>query len=154
MLESDVETFAAQPWVATSTDAGIALPSDGPEVHPRFYGSFPRKIHHYAGERGVISVEGAVRSATSLPAQIMGISGRGMIREGFAADIVIADLTRLTDRATFQQPHQYSDGIQSVLINGSFVIDDGKPTGTLPGRLIKRSGGRRESPQAGPAHRP
>ena len=86
MAEIDMELIAKQPWVATSTDGGIALPGDGPSTHARFYGSFTRKIRHYALDRGAITLEHAIRSSTSLPARIMGLEDRGQIREGMAAD--------------------------------------------------------------------
>jgi hypothetical protein len=73
MDEVDMEAFAAKPWVATASDAGIALPADGPSTHARYYGTFSRKIRHYALDRGVLSLEDAIRSMTTLPAQIMGI---------------------------------------------------------------------------------
>jgi N-acyl-D-amino-acid deacylase len=136
MSEVDIEAFAARPWVATASDAGIALPEDGPATHARFYGTFPRKIRRYALERGVLSVEDAVRSMTSLPAQILGVRDRGMVREGFAADLAVLDLAALRDEATFTDPHRYPTGVVHVLVNGDFVVDGGRLTGRLPGRLV------------------
>ena len=138
MHENDMENFAKQPWVATSTDAGIALPTEGPATHARFYGSFTRKIRHYAIDRGAISVEHAIRSSTSLPALIMGLKDRGLIREGMAADLVIFDLATIRDKATFFEPHQYSEGIDYVFVNGVAVVDAAKLTWALPGKLIVR----------------
>lgn len=138
MAESDMEAYAKQPWVATSTDAGIALPTDGPSTHARFYGSFPRKIRHYALERGAISVESAIRSSTSLPAQIMSLNDRGLIRVGLAADLVVFDLNTIRDKATFFDPHQYSEGIDFVFVNGVAVVDATKLTWALPGKVITR----------------
>ena len=138
MGEFDMEHIAKQPWVATSTDGGIALPSDGPATHARFYGSFTRKIRHYALDRGAISLEHAIRSSTSLPAQIMRLNDRGQIREGFAADLVVFDLATIRDKATFFEPHQHSEGIEHVLINGVAVLDNGKLTNATPGRLLVR----------------
>jgi N-acyl-D-amino-acid deacylase len=138
MAESDMEAYAKQPWVATSTDAGIALPSDGPSTHARFYGSFPRKIRHYAIERGAISIESAIRSSTSLPAQIMRLTDRGMIRPGMAADLVVFDMNTIRDKATFFEPHQYSEGIDFVFVNGVAVVDSSKLTWALPGRVLGR----------------
>lgn len=138
MAELDMEHIAKQPWVATSTDGGIALPSDGPTTHARFYGSFTRKIRHYALDRGVISLEHAVRAGTSLPARIMRLKDRGEIREGFAADVVVFDLDRIRDKATFFEPHQHSEGIEHVLVNGVVVVDGGKPTGALAGKVLGR----------------
>jgi N-acyl-D-amino-acid deacylase len=137
MSEIDIEAFSAQPWTATSSDASIALPGDGP-VHARFYGTFPRKIRHYALERGVISLEDAVRASTSLPAQILGLRDRGMIREGFHADLVVFDLETIEDTATFFEPHQYADGIDFVLVNGEFIVDKGEFTWERPGRVLKK----------------
>ncbi len=135
MSEADVELLAAQKWTATCTDGGIALPEDRP-VHPRFYGAFARKIRHYALERKVISVEHAIRSCTSLPAQILGFRRRGQVREGFHADLVVLDLKRVRDKATALKPHQFSEGFDYVLVAGKFVVDTGKVTGALPGKVI------------------
>jgi N-acyl-D-amino-acid deacylase len=138
MDEGDMEAFAKQPWVATSTDAGIALLDGPPSTHARFYGSFPRKIRHYAIERSAISVEHAIRASTSLPATIMGLSDRGLIRADMAADIVVFDLATLRDVATFFEPHQYSQGIDFVFVNGVAVVEGGQPTWALPGKVITR----------------
>lgn len=135
MTESDLEAFARQPWTATASDAGVALPTDGP-VHARYYGTFPRKLRRYALERDVISLEEAVRSMTSLPAQIMGFRDRGTLREGAAADLVVLDPARIEDRATFFEPHRFPAGIDHVLVNGVFVVDGGQPTLALPGRVL------------------
>jgi N-acyl-D-amino-acid deacylase len=118
MAEPDIESIAGRPWVATASDAGIALPEDGPDVHARFYGTFPRKIRHYALDRGALGLEAAIRSMTSLPALIMGFTDRGRIEPGMWADLVIFDLDRIRDRATFFEPHQYAEGIDEVLVNG------------------------------------
>ena len=138
MDEGDMEAYARQPWVATSTDGGIALLDGPPSTHARFYGSFPRKIRHYALTRGVITVESAIRSSTSLPAQIMGLRDRGLIREGMVADLVVFDLATIRDKATFFEPHQYSEGIEHVFVNGVAVVDQSKPTWALPGKVITR----------------
>ncbi len=138
MSELDMEYIARQPWVATSTDGGIALPSDGPATHARYYGSFTRKIRHYALDRGVISLESAVRSSTSLPAQIMRLTDRGQVREGFAADLVVFDLATIRDKATFFEPHQHSEGIHYVFVNGVAVVDGTRLTGAMPGKVLAR----------------
>jgi N-acyl-D-amino-acid deacylase len=138
MSQLDIEAYAAMPWVATSTDGGIALPEDGAGTHARFYGTFPRKIRHYALDRGVLSLEDAVRSATSLPAQILGLRDRGIIRQGAAADLVVFDVNRIRDTATFFEPHQYAEGIDFVLINGQFAVDGGRATGSLSGTVLRR----------------
>lgn len=136
LSELDIEAYAAKPWVATTTDGGIALPEDGPGTHSRFYGTYPRKIREYALDRGILSLEDAIRSSTSLPAQIMGLKDRGVLRVGAAADIVVFDPTRIRDRSTFMEPHQHSEGIDFVLVNGQFVVDGAKLTGALPGHVL------------------
>lgn len=138
MAENDMETIARQPWVATSTDGGIAMPSDGPQTHARFYGSFTRKIRHYALDRGAITLEHAIRSSTSLPARIMDLKDRGQVREGFAADLVVFDLATIRDKATFFEPHQHSKGIEYVFINGIAAVDAGKLTHATPGKILVR----------------
>ena len=139
MSEDDVEAFARTPWTATSSDAGIALPSDGP-VHPRFYGAFPRKIRHYAIDRGLMSIEEAVRVSTSLPAGILKLPNRGVIRKGACADLVIFDPSRIRDTADAFHPHQYSEGIEYVLVNGKLAIDREQWIGNLSGRVLTRPG--------------
>ena len=138
MAEFDMEHIAKQPWVATSTDGGIAMPADGPTTHARFYGSFTRKIRHYALDRGAITLEHAIRSSTSLPARIMSLNDRGQIREGLAADLVVFDLATIRDKATFFEPHQHSEGIEHVFINGVAVVDGGKLTHATPGKILAR----------------
>ena len=136
--EEDIEALMTQAWMATSTDAGIALPEDGPDTHARFYGSYPRKLRRYSLDKPVISLENSIRSSTSLPAQILGISDRGLLREGFAADIVVFDPKMIRDKSTFFEPHQHSEGIDYVLVNGRFAVDAGKLTGALPGQVLSR----------------
>ncbi|MFV1987045.1 MAG: amidohydrolase family protein [Gemmatimonadota bacterium] len=135
LSEVDVGAFAAEEWLVTASDAGIALPGD-PPVHARYYGTFPRKIKRYSIEQRVLSLPDAVRSATSLPAQLLGMRDRGAIREGMIADIAVLDLERIADTATFFEPHQYATGIDFVMVNGEFVVDDGELTYALPGRVL------------------
>jgi N-acyl-D-amino-acid deacylase len=134
--EEDLKAIMTRPWVATSTDAGIALPEDGP-VHARFYGSYPRKLRRYALDGGVVRLEDAVRSSTSLPARILGLGDRGMVREGCWADLVVIDPDKVSDAATFSDPHRYPEGIELVLVNGQAVVDGGRPTGALAGRILR-----------------
>jgi N-acyl-D-amino-acid deacylase len=136
MDELDVRLYMQQPWTATATDGGIALPEDGPAIHPRYYGTYPRKIARYARDWGVISLEQAIRSSTGLPAQILGLKDRGYIREGYFADLVIFELDRIQDKATFFEPHQHAEGIRYVFVNGVPVVDEGQLTGALPGRVL------------------
>ncbi|MBM3311737.1 MAG: amidohydrolase family protein [Candidatus Aminicenantes bacterium] len=138
LSELDIEAFYRQPWVATSSDGSIALPGDGP-VHARFYGTFPRKIRRYALERKVQSVENAIRSMTSLPALILGLRDRGMVREGFRADLVVFDPRTVKDTATFFEPHQPAAGVDFVLVNGTFVVEAGQLTGRRPGLVLAKN---------------
>ena len=135
MSEVDVETYAGQSWMMTASDGGLAIPEDG-FVHARFYGTFPRKIRKYAMERDALSVLDAIRSMTSLPAQVLGIKDRGVVREGNVADLVIMDLDRIRDKATFFEPHQYPEGIEYVMVGGQFVVLKGEPNDALPGKII------------------
>ena len=137
LSEEDIRLYIARPWTATCSDAGIALPEDGP-VHARFYGTFPRKIRRYALDGQVISLEQAIRSSTSLPAQILRLKKRGLLREGYAADLVVLDLENLHDRATFFKPHQYAQGVDYVLVNGQAVVENTRLTGALPGQVLTR----------------
>jgi len=144
MDEADIDRYMQQEYTATSTDAGVDVIRSGDRgargLHPRFYGSFPRKIAHYARDRHVITLPFAIRSATSLPAQIVGFADRGMLREGFKADVVVFDLAHLRDNATYLNPRQFSEGIEYVLVNGQFTLDHGKLTGARPGVVIERTG--------------
>lgn len=141
--EIDIEMYAAQPWLATASDGGVALPEDGPRIHPRYYGTFTRKLRRYAIERGVLSVPDAIRAATTLPAQILGLRDRGQVREGFRADLVLLDLERVRDRATFTEPHQHSEGVVRVWVGGEAVVEGEEPTWALPGTVITPETGRR-----------
>lgn len=135
LSEIDIEPYAMQSWTATATDGWITLPEDGP-THSRVYGTYPRKIKRYALERGLISVGAAVRSSTSLPAQILGLGDRGMIKKGYVADVVVLDLNTLEDNSTFFDPHQYPSGVAYVMVNGTLVVDSGQLTWALPGVVI------------------
>ncbi|HSR69276.1 MAG TPA: amidohydrolase family protein [Acidobacteriota bacterium] len=135
LAESDIRRYARRPWTATASDAGIALPEDG-AVHARYYGTFPRKLRRYAIERSVLSLADAVRSSTSLPARILRLSDRGLLQAGLAADLVVIDIDDLQDQATFFKPHQHASGVDFVLVNGRAVLDQGRLTGELAGRVL------------------
>jgi len=106
--------------------------------HPRIYGAFPRKIRMYVIEKGIIDLADAVRSMTTLPATVFRIFDRGALRPGYAADIVVFDLERLTDRATYADPHQLSEGMVYVLVNGQIALDGGTFTAVRAGRVLRR----------------
>lgn len=142
LSEIDLDMIAAKNWTATASDAGISLAGDR-FSHPRFYGTFPRKIRRYAMERGVLGLEDAVRSSTSLPAQILGLTERGAIRSGMFADIVVFDPATIRDKSEAQNVHQFSEGVEWVLINGKEVVANGTLTGARPGRVVLNPRARR-----------
>ncbi len=124
MSEEDVRVYMKRPWVATASDGGVQVAGDT-VPHPRSYGTFPRKIGRYAIEDGVLPLEQAVRSATGLPADILGLADRGYLKPGAFADVVVFDPRAFRDAATFDKPHQYAVGVKWVFVNGSAAIADG-----------------------------
>jgi N-acyl-D-amino-acid deacylase len=141
MTEPDLELAMQQTWVSIGSDAGAAAEpgsTDGLGLpHPRSYGTFPRILARYVRDRGTLSLEDAVRKMTSWPATRMRLADRGLIREGMWADIVIFDLDRMDDRATYEEPTLFPEGIHMVIVNGDVVIDaDGSHTGARPGRVL------------------
>jgi N-acyl-D-amino-acid deacylase len=142
MSEPDVALAVAQPWVSFNNDSQGTAPTGilGREhPHPRAYGTFPRIIRKYVREDTLLSLEEAIRKMTALPAQRMRLADRGVLKSGMWADLVIFDPERLTDRATFAKPHQLSEGMDYVLVNGVPVIAAGKATGARPGKVLRRS---------------
>jgi N-acyl-D-amino-acid deacylase len=136
MSEDDVRLGMQQSWVATASDGRSYLPgADKP--HPRSYGTFSRKIGRYALMEGVLPVEAAIRSASGLPAEILGLPERGRLSPGFFADVVVFDPKEYRDAATFQEPHQYSRGVSYVFVNGQPAVHQGLPTGALAGRALR-----------------
>jgi N-acyl-D-amino-acid deacylase len=137
MSEDDIVHLMRQPYTMTSSDGGLVLPTEG-KPHPRNYGAFARKLSVYVRERKTVSLEEAVRSMTSLPASVFGFTDRGVIREGAAADLAIFDPAKVVERATYVDPHQLAEGMSYVLVNGQLVIDNGKFTSALPGKVLRR----------------
>jgi N-acyl-D-aspartate/D-glutamate deacylase len=135
--ETDITTLMRQPWVMTSTDGGLVPMGEG-VPHPRAYGTYPRKLRRYVVEQQVIDLGFAIRSMTSLPAAVFGVTDRGAIRTGMMADLVVFDLARVRDRATYQQPHQLAEGLVHVLINGRLAIDGERLTTVKSGRVLGR----------------
>ena len=135
MSERDIEFLMRQPWNMTSTD-GDLVPMGQGKPHPRAYGAFPRKIRRYVRDRGVIDLPFAIRSMTSLPAQVFGMKDRGQIRAGAFADVLIFDPAKVNDAATYQDPHQLAEGMTHIIVNGVLVRDDGKFSNALPGRVL------------------
>jgi len=138
MNEDDVRTVISSPLSSIITDAWATSPSGGGKPHPRAYGTFPRAIRKYVREEKVLTLEEAIRKMTSLPAMKVGLQDRGLIREGFWADLLIFDADKINDRATFAEPHQYPEGINYIIVNGQVVAQNGKLTGTQAGRVLTR----------------
>ncbi len=113
----------------------------GQHPHPRVYGTFPRYLGHYSRDLGVVKLEEMVRKMTSLPARRLGLADRGLLRPGHAADIVCFDPGRVRDNATYEEPRRLPDGIPHVIVNGEQVVVDGRHTGALPGRALRRREG-------------
>lgn len=137
MSATDVETFLRDPNVAVASDGGVREPGAG-RPHPRSYGTNARVLAEYVRMRGVLTLEEAVRRMTSLPARTFGLRDRGQIREGFAADLLVFDPERVQDKATYDDPHQYSAGFDYVIVNGTGAIDAGSANTALPGRILRR----------------
>ena len=137
--ESIVERLMQHPLVAVGSD-GSSLASEGVlserRVHPRNFGTFPRVLGKYVREDNVLSLERAVMKMTSLSAERYGLTGRGVIREGSVADLVLFDPDTVRDQATFADPLQYPVGIPFVLVSGVLVIDQGTHTGLTPGHVL------------------
>jgi N-acyl-D-amino-acid deacylase len=138
MAEDDIGRILRHPHVAIASDSGLNVMGEG-VPHPRGYGNAVRALARYVRERQVISLEDAVRKMTSLPADHFGFRDRGRIAVGQAADLVIFDSARVTDRASYEQPHQYPEGIAAVLVNGVTVIENGTHTKARPGQVLRRA---------------
>jgi N-acyl-D-aspartate/D-glutamate deacylase len=137
MDEADVRFAMTLPWVATASD-GSAKIDDGTRPHPRSYGTFPRKIGRYAIREKVLPLSAAIRSASGLPADILGMNDRGYVRENLVADLVVFDPQQLEDRATYEKPFEPSVGIRWLLLNGQIAIADGAVQKELAGRPLRR----------------
>ena len=138
MTEKDIETIMRQTWTMGSSDGGLSLP--GPSMpHPRNNGAFARRLAVYVRDRHVISIDHAIRTMSSLPAQVFGLVDRGELRPGAFADLVIFDLAKVADRATYQSPHALAEGMDWVLVNGQIARRDGEFTGARAGRVLRKS---------------
>ena len=141
--EEDLQTGLRQPWTSIGLDIN-EMSLDGPlfepHTHPRGYGSMPRFLGHYVRDLQLLPLEQAIRKITSLPAQREHLMDRGLIKEGFFADITIFDPGSIIDKATYTQPAQLAEGVKYVLVNGQVAFENGKATGAMAGRALKRQG--------------
>jgi N-acyl-D-amino-acid deacylase len=146
MTEANVIKAMRQEFVAFDTDMGPAgVPKPG--THPRGYGAFPRILARYVRDLGVLSLEGAIQRMTAVAANEVMLADRGRLAPGAAADVVVFDADRIRDRATFAQSQVFSEGVRFVLVNGRPVLEDGKPNGARPGRVLRGPGFRGKRPQ-------
>ena len=143
MSQPDVTLALQQPWVAVDNDSSGTSPEGilGQEhPHPRAYGTFPRVLRKYVREDKALTLEDAIRKFSALPAQRLRLVDRGLIKAGMWADVVIFDPATVRDLATFENPNQLSEGMEYVLVNGVPIVDQGKMTGALPGRVVRGPG--------------
>jgi N-acyl-D-amino-acid deacylase len=139
MNEKEVENIIANPLVSIASDSGIRKYGSG-APHPRGYGTNARVLARYVREKKIITLPEAIRKMTSMPAQAFRFKDRGLLKPGYAADIVIFDPEKIADTATFEKPHQYPIGIDRVFVNGKVVFEEGSMTGALPGQVIRGPG--------------
>jgi dihydroorotase/N-acyl-D-amino-acid deacylase len=141
--EEDLQTGLRQPWTSIGLDAN-ELSLDGPlfepHTHPRAFGSMPRFLGHYVRDLQLMPLEQAIRKITSLPAQREHLTGRGLIKEGFLADITIFSPDAILDKATYTEPAQLAEGVSYVLVNGQVAFENGKATGAMAGKALKGQG--------------
>jgi N-acyl-D-aspartate/D-glutamate deacylase len=143
MSEADVREIIGASWVLVGSDAN-ALATSGPtsrgKPHPRSYGTHARLLGHFVRDLGVLTLPAAIHKTTGAAAAALGLTDRGVLREGSWADVVVFDPARIGDLATYDDPHRYSVGVSTVVVNGAVVVDGGDHTGTLPGRRLRGSG--------------
>ena len=143
MSEDNIRKKIRRSWISFGSDAS-AIANEGvflnSNQHPRAYGNFSKVFSRYVKENGDIPLSEAIRRMTSLPAFNTGIRGRGLLKKNYYADIVIFDPNAISDKATYEKPHQYSEGMKHVFINGIQVLEDGDHTGALPGRVVRGPG--------------
>ena len=147
MDEENMRRQIQLPWVSFCSDSGSLAPEGvflKSKCHPRAYGSFARLLGQYVRDEGIIPLAEAIRRLTSFPAHNLRIQGRGWLRPGYFADVVIFDPAEVAARATYLEPHQYAAGIVHVIVNGTQVLKDGEHLGTLPGRVVRGPGWRQD----------
>jgi dihydroorotase/N-acyl-D-amino-acid deacylase len=137
--EDDLVRIMKHPATMIASDAAPGIPTFGKDVpHPRAYGTFARVLGLYVREKKVLTLEEAVRKMSSFPARRMGLADRGIIRPGMKADVVVFDPNTIIDKATFEKPHQYAEGVSAVVVNGVVTLTDGAITGGRAGKVLRR----------------
>lgn len=143
MSEDNVKKLAAQPWMSFGSDGDAQAPGGpfaGASTHPRAYGNFARVLGKYVREEKAFPIEEAVRRLAALPAQNLGLHGRGLLKPGYFADVVVFDPAAIADKATYDNPKQYAVGVSDVIVNGGLALKDGEPTGAGTGRVVRGRG--------------
>jgi dihydroorotase/N-acyl-D-amino-acid deacylase len=135
MSDEDVDRIMQHPRTMIASDGGIMAPGDL-RPHPRNYGTNARVLGRYVRERGVLSLQSAVHKMTRMPADRISLSDRGRLEVGAMADVVVFDAGEVIDKATFEDPHQYAEGVHHVFVNGEPVLLDKRMTGARPGRIL------------------
>ena len=138
MGTEDVERILRYPNTAIASDGGIREFGSG-MPHPRSYGTNARVLAEFVRKRQTLTLEDAIRRMTSLPARTFRFNDRGLIRQGYAADLLVFDPAKVQDLATYPDPHHYSEGFDHVLVNGQLVVNEGKLNETRPGRVLRHS---------------
>jgi len=141
MKEDDVRRIMAHPLQMVGTDSGSASPTGfmrRGKPHPRGYGSYPKILGRYVREHGVLRLEQAIRKMTSFPAQRFGIHDRGLLKPGMWADIMVFNPETVIDKATYQDPHQFPEGIEYVIVNGEITAEKGEYRNVLAGRTLRK----------------
>ena len=140
MSEDDLVRIMKHPATMIASDAAPGIPTFGKDMpHPRAYGTFARVLGVYVREKKVLTLEDAVRKMSSFPARRMGLADRGILRGGMKADVVVFDPQTIVDKATFENPHQYANGVRAVIVNGVVTLEGGKMTGGRGGRTLRRN---------------
>ena len=129
MQQADIDVLAKEPWVMTG--------SDGSDGHPRKYGTFPKKLREYVFDRSVLSLSAMVHQSSALPAEVFGLTDRGVLKVGAFADVVVFDAATVKDRSTYIEPTLLAVGMRYVFVNGVAVVEAGMPTAAMAGRALK-----------------
>jgi N-acyl-D-aspartate/D-glutamate deacylase len=141
MSDVDVHRITGTPWVLVGSD-GNALATSGPtsqgKPHPRYYGTHARLLGPCVRDLGLLTLPAAIHKTTGAAARALGLGDRGLLREGYWADVTVFDPARIADQGTYDDPHRYAAGVSTVVVNGAVVVDGGDHTGALPGRLLRR----------------
>ena len=149
LSEEDMKVALVQPWVAFGSDSGAVVGEMRKSgAHPRAYATFSKVLARYVREQKLLTLEEAVRKMTSLAASRAKLSDRGVVKAGMKADLVVFDPQSVRDVSTYEDPHHFSEGVSHVVVNGTAVLQDGKMTGALPGKILRRSAPSKSPPPA------